>query len=182
MTFTRVRAMIFVVVLFVTAGVVVLTAINRDTQNEPPQDPCAAGQTRVNVDVLDEEQVTLNIFNATDRRGLADQIAGEFGNRGFTAHKMDTMPEVLPEGLPTDGSWELAGYLVYGPEAVGAAWLASAYFLEGEYDGTFVEDREGPEVDIILGNGFQQLATSTEVNQAIAANGEPQPPPGTCAA
>jgi len=174
MTFPRVRAMIFVAVLFVTAGVVVLTAINRDTQNEPPEDPCQPGQIRVNVDILDEEHVTLNVFNGTDTRGLAEQIAGELGNRGFTANVM--------EGVPEGGPYDLAGYLVYGPEAVGAAWLVSAYFLEDDYEGTFVAEREGPEVDVILGRGFQQLATSTEVNQAIAANGEPEPPPGTCAA
>jgi hypothetical protein len=174
MTFPRVRAMIFVAVLFVTAGVVVLTAVNRDTQLQPPEDPCGPGQIRVNVAVVDEEHVTLNVYNATQRRGLAEQITAEFGNRGFTANTM--------EGVPEGGPYDLAGYLVYGPDAVGAAWLVSAYFLDGEYEGTFQPERVGPEVDVILGNGFQQLATSTEVNQAIAANGRPRPPDGTCAA
>ena len=49
MTFTRVRALIFVAVLFVTAGVVVLTAINRDTQILPPADKCAPGDIRANI-------------------------------------------------------------------------------------------------------------------------------------
>jgi hypothetical protein len=173
MTFPRVRAMIFVAVLFVTAGVVVLTAINRDTQNAPLADPCAPGEIRVNVSVPEQEEVTLNVYNGTVRVGLADQIAGEFANRGFIANKMDATPE--------GGPFPLAGHLVYGPQAVGAAWLVSAYFLDGEYAGTFIPDREGPEVDVILGDGFQQLATTTEVNQAIAANGEPRPPAGTCA-
>jgi hypothetical protein len=174
MTFPRVRAMIFVAVLFVTAGVVVVTAINRDSQLQPPADPCEPGQIRVNVEVLDEEQVTLNVYNATDRRGLAEQISNEFTNRGFTANTMQEVPE--------GGPYEKAGHLVYGPEGVGAAWLVSAYFLNGDYDETFVPDREGPEVDVILGNGFQQLTTTTEVNQRIADLGQPVPPRGTCAA
>lgn len=175
MTFPRVRALIFVAVLFVTAGVVVLTAVNRDTQTQPRQDPCLPGQIRVNVAVPRQSDVTLNVYNATDRAGLAEQIAAEFRNRGFTAN---TMPDP-PEG----GPYDLAGYLVFGPEAVGAAWLVSAYFLPRQYEPLFQADREGPEVDVILGNGFQQLSTSTEVNQRIADLGPPEPPNSdTCAA
>lgn len=174
MTFPRVRALIFVAVLFVTAGVVVLTAVNRDTQTQPRQDPCLPGQIRVNVSVPRQSDVTLNVFNATDRAGLAEQIAAEFRNRGFTAN---TMPDP-PEG----GPYDLAGYLVFGPEAVGAAWLVSAYFLPGQYDPRFDDEREGAEVDVILGEGFQQLSTTTEVNQRIADLGRPVPPDNTCAA
>ncbi len=174
MTFPRVRAMIFIAVLFVTAGVVVLTAINRDTQTQPPEDPCAPGEIRVNLDMPEQADVTLNIFNGTARPGLADQIAGELANRGFVTNTMDAAPE--------GGPYPMAGHLVYGPEGVGPAWLVRAYFLEDEYEVTFVPDRVGPEVDVILGDGFQQLATTTEVNQAIAALGPPREPPGTCGA
>ncbi|MBX6749778.1 MAG: LytR C-terminal domain-containing protein [Micromonosporaceae bacterium] len=174
MSFPRVRAMIFVAVLFVTAGVVVVTAINRDSQLMPPQDPCEPGQIRVNVDVPDEEQVTVNVYNGTDRTGLAEQISNELANRGFTTNTM--------EGVPEGGPYTLAGYIIFGPEGVGAAWLVSAYFLEGEYDPRFDKDKQGPEVDLILGADFQQLTTQTEVNQRIAELGQPQPPDGTCAA
>jgi hypothetical protein len=175
MTFPRVRAMIFVAVLFVTAGVVVLTAVNRDTQIQPPEDPCGPGQLRVNVDVVDEEHVTLNVYNGTQTPGLAEQISAQFRNRGFAANTM----EGVPEG---GGPYELPGYLVFGPDGVGAAWLVSAYFLPRQYDEHFVPERVGPEVDVILGTEFQQLSTSTEVNQRIADLGRPQPPEGTCAA
>jgi hypothetical protein len=180
MSFPRVRAMIFVAVLFVTAGVVVITAINRDSQLLPPQDPCEPGQIRVNVDVPDEEQVTVNVYNATDRPGLAEQISNELANRGFTANTMQGLPE--GETYADAAPYELAGYIFYGPEGVGAGWLVSAYFLDGEYVADFLEDKEGPEVDLILGAGFKQLTTQTEVNQRIADLGQPQPPDGTCAA
>jgi hypothetical protein len=174
MTFPRVRAMIFVAVLFVTAGVVVLTAVNRDTQVHPPEESCGPGQLRVNIEVPKQEQVTLNVFNGTDRTGLAEQIAGELSNRGFMA--------TAKEGVPEGGPYDLAGYIVYGPDAFGAAWLVRAYFLPDEYQPSFIRDRVGPEVDLILGTGFQQLTTTTEVNQRIADLGRPEPPDGTCAA
>jgi hypothetical protein len=60
--------------------------------------------------------------------------------------------------------------------------LVSAYFLVDEAERNFQIDRKGAEVDVTLGNKFQQLATSTEVNQSIAANGTPELEPGTCEA
>jgi LytR cell envelope-related transcriptional attenuator len=172
MTFPRMRALIFVAVLFVTAGVVVLTAINRDTQTQPPVDPCEPGEVRANIAVPDPGQVTINVFNGTNRVNLAQQIGGEFTNRGFVVSKTETAPE------PFSG----VAKITYGPAAVGSAWLVSAYFLADEYEGDFQLARAGSEVDVTLGDQFEQLATSTEVNQAIAANGKPKAPAGTCAA
>ncbi len=180
MTFPRVRAMIFVAVLFVTAGVVVLTAINKDTQTQPPPERCKPGQVRVNVDVPeDRTKVTINVLNGSPaRNGLAQQVGAEFSHRGFTVANMADNPE---------GEFGGVARLVYGPEAVGAAWLVSAYFLpayfeDGDAEKIFVIDRTGPEVDVVLGNKFQQLATSSEVNQAIAQEGAPEAPTGTCEA
>jgi hypothetical protein len=172
MTFPRVRALIFVAVLFVTAGVVVLTAINRDSQTKPAAAVCEPGQVRVNVDVLDEEQVVINLYNGSSHLGLAEQISSELANRGFIIGKV--------EAVPPDQQFAGVGSITYGPGAVGAAWLVQAYFLAGELDDHYVPDHDGPAVDLVLGNSFQQLATLTEVNQRIAALKAPKPPPGTC--
>ena len=172
MTFPRVRALIFVAVLFVTAGVVVLVAINRDRQALPPEAECTPGQVRVNIEVLRREDVVINVINGTARVGLAEQIAGELANRDFAIGRV--------ESLPADQGYAGVGHVTYGPGGVGSAWLVQAYFLAGELDETFDRDREGREVDLILGDSFQQLATTTEVNQRIAALGEPRPPAGTC--
>lgn len=176
MTFTRVRALIFVGVLFLAAVFVVLTAINKDTQTQPKVEGCEPGQVRVNTAVLDEEEVILNVFNGTSRVGLAEQISSELANRGFNIGTIGTAPVV--EGI----TYTQPGYITYGPQGVGAGWLVKAYFLVGELEETFVPDRTGPEVDLVLGSGFQQLSTSTEVNQRIAALGPPKAPSGTCAA
>jgi LytR cell envelope-related transcriptional attenuator len=174
MTFTRVRAMIFIAVLFVTAGVVVLTAINRDTQILPIADKCAPGDIRANITVPERYQVTINVFNGTNRIGLAEQVGGEFENRGFNVAKMETAPDGKP--------YEDIAMITFGPDALGASWLVSAYFLVDEAEMNFDRERTGSEVDVTLGAKFQQLATSTEVNQSIAAKGSPELYPGTCAA
>jgi hypothetical protein len=164
--------MIFVAVLFVTAGVVVLTAINRDTQTLPPEEICRPGQVRVNVDILDEGDVVINLFNGSSHVGLAEQISSELKNRGFVVGSVQT----VPPGQQYPG----VGQISYGPGGVGAGWLVQAYFLEGELSDNYIEDRQGREVDLVLGQSFQQLATTTEVNQRIAALGEPVAPEGTC--
>lgn len=174
MTFTRVRALIFVAVLFVTAGVVVIMAINKDTQTLPVAEGCLPGEIQANIKVPERDQVTINVYNGTSRQGLADQIGGEFRNRGFQVSKMESA---------ADGKqYDQIAVITYGPQAIGAAWLVSAYFLVDEAEKNYQEDREGAEVDVMLGSKFQQLATSTEVNQSIAAKGSPQLEPGTCEA
>ena len=166
--------MIFVAVLFVTAGIVVLMAINKDTQTQPQLAGCLEGQVPANIKMPERDQVTINVINATARVGLAEQIGGEFKNRGFLVAKTEST---------ADGSqYPEIAQITYGPDGIGAAWLVSAYFLVHEADMNFDLARPGAEVDVLLGNKFQQLATSTEVNQSIAAKGSPQLEPGTCEA
>ena len=174
MTFTRVRALIFVAVLFVTAGVVVLMAINKDTQTRPVAEGCAEEEVPANIKVPERDQVTINVFNGTSRVGLADQIGGEFKNRGFQVAKT--------ESADGSGVTDEIAVISYGPAGIGAAWLVSAYFLVEEATMDFQIERPGADVDVLLGGKFQQLATSTEVNQSIAAKGSPQLEPGTCEA
>jgi LytR cell envelope-related transcriptional attenuator len=174
MTFSKVRAVILVAVLFVTAGVVVLMAINKDTQTRPQVAGCQEGQVPANITMPERDEVTINVYNGTPRVGLAEQIGGEFTNRGFKVAKTETS---------ADGAqYPEIALITYGPDGIGAAWLVSAYFLVHEADMNFDIERKGPEVDVTLGNKFQQLATSTEVNQSIAAKGSPQLEPGTCEA
>ncbi len=71
--------------------------------------------------------------------------------------------------------------LRYGPKAVGAAWLLRAYFLN-QADPQFDTKRTDDVVDVVIGTAFKQLATTTEVNQALAQLGDPVLPPGTCSA
>src|SRR6185436_13419679 len=123
MTFARVRALIFVAVLFMTAGVVVIMAIGRDTQTQPTvANKCPSGLVPARVRMPDEFEVTLNVFNGTKKIGLAQDIGGQFKNRGFKVKKMGNPPgnKVYDNEIAV---------INFGPQAVGGAYLVSAYFL-----------------------------------------------------
>jgi hypothetical protein len=175
MTFARVRALIFVGVLFVTACVLVIMAVTRDTQTKPRvANECPAGLVPAHTTMPERNQVKINVFNGTKIVGLAQQVGGEFKNRGFDVKKMATAPrnKIYNNDI---------AIIRYGPEAVGAAQLVRANFLlEADEAMQFDIRRKGPEVDVTIGVRFQQLGTTTEVNQSIAALGEPELPPGTC--
>lgn len=173
MTFTRVRALIFVTVLFLTAGVVVIMAVNRDSQTQRVQvSGCPAGLIPAKTKMPEFNQVTINVYNGTNTPGLAQTIGAEFANRGLTVKKMQT--------AAGDRVYDEIAVITYGPDAVGAGWLVSAFFLVDQAKMDFQLKRKGPEVDVVIGTRFQQLATTTEVKQSIAALGNPDPPDGTC--
>ncbi|MEV6843971.1 LytR C-terminal domain-containing protein [Actinoplanes sp. NPDC051411] len=171
MSFARVRALVVVGVLVVAAVVLVIVALTKDTQGDPVGDSCPAGAPRVDIELPDDPaQVTVKIYNGTTTPGLADSVTTEFKNRRFTTQK------------PAENKTRYSGIadIKYGPDAVGKAQLLRAYFLDQskmEYDAK----RKGATIDIVIGKDFRQLATSTEVNQSLAAVGEPTVPPGACA-
>jgi len=171
MTFARIRALIFVALLFIAAAIVVATAITKDTQTSTAHSStCAAGLVPAKVRMPERNQVTVNVINGTKTIGLAQEIGDELKFRGFKVDKMSTAAKPVDQ----------IAVIVYGPDAVGAAWLVSANFLVDEAEMDFDIKRKGSEVDVTLGTRFQQLATVTEVNQSIAAIGNPLLPPGTC--
>jgi hypothetical protein len=171
MSFARVRALVVVGVLVVAAVVLVVVALTKDTQGTPVGDSCPAGAARVDIELPDDPaQVTVKIYNGTSTPGLADSVTTEFKNRRFTTQK------------PGENKTKYTGVadIKFGPDAVGKAQLLRAYFLDQskmEYDAK----HKGTTIDIVIGRQFRQLATSTEVNQSLAAVGEPTVPPGACA-
>jgi LytR cell envelope-related transcriptional attenuator len=176
MTFTRVRALIFVSVLFITAMVAVGMAIGRDSQANPVAvETCPSGLVPAKIKMPEHNiDVVLNIYNGTKTVGLAQKVGEDFKNRGFKVKKMASAPG-------NKISNEIAE-ITFGPEAYGAGWLVSAYFLVDSAKLIFDIRRKGAEVDVLIGTQYQQLATTTEVNQSIAALGNPSLPDGTCEA
>ena len=172
MSFARVRALVVVGVLAVAAVVFVVVALVRDTQGDAVAGGCPEGSVMANVTLPDDpEQVTVRVFNGTDTAGLADSVTNEFKNRRFKT------------GKPAENKKKVDGVAVmrYGPEAVGSAWLLRAYFLN-QADAQYDAKRKGVVVDVVIGSSFQQLATTTEVNQSLVELGEPELPVGACAA
>jgi hypothetical protein len=172
MSFARVRALVVVGVLAVAAVVFVVVALVRDTQSDAVSGGCPDGSVMANVTLPDDpEQVTIKVYNGTKIAGKADAVTTEFKNRKFRTEK------------PAENKKKVDGVAVmrYGPEAVGSAWLLRAYFLD-EADVQYDAKRKGAVVDIVIGTGFQQLATTTEVNQSLVQLGEPEVPLGACVA
>ena len=172
MSFARVRALVVIGVLAVAAIVFVVVALVRDTQGGVIAGGCPEGAPLANVTLPDDpDQVKVKILNGTSQAGLADKVTNDFKNRGFATQK----PGV------SRNKFNRIAIITYGPKAVGDAQLLKAYFL-GKAKPRYVAKRTTDVVDIVIGSEFQQLATSTEVNQSLVELGEPEVPPGACAA
>ncbi|HYN95654.1 MAG TPA: LytR C-terminal domain-containing protein [Pilimelia sp.] len=173
MSFARVRALVVVGVLSIAAIVFVVVAVVRDSQSEATAvDGCPAGYVVANVELPEPKQVRLRLTNATNTPGLGRQVANDFRNRRFQV-----------DGRVVDAKQALEGNaaLRFGPKAVGAAQLVAAYFLD-DVERFYDRNRKDNLVDVVIGTEFQQLGTTTEVNQSIGALGKPAVPKGACAA
>jgi hypothetical protein len=174
LTFARVRALAIVALLVVGALVAVSLALSREDPTVRGDQGCPDGSVVANLELPDVRDVKLNVYNGTDQVGLASQVAENFANRDF---------QVLERADdPLGTSVEEVAVLRYGPQAVGAARVVQAYFLNDAVD-EFDIERTDDVIDVVIGSQFRQLATETEVRQSIAAvaNQVAVPPPGTCA-
>ncbi|MGC4746423.1 LytR C-terminal domain-containing protein [Micromonospora sp. DT201] len=163
------RALVVVGLLGVLALVFVVTAIVRDSQGKAGTAAgCPEGWPLADLTLHEPKDVKINVLNATDEVGRAGSVADDFRNRKFQVQKVGNAPKEDKVAL-----------LVYGPKAVGSAHLLQAYFLNNAkpvYDGKRTDDV----VDVVLGNNFQQLATTTEVNQSLGDSGPVEAPPQSC--
>jgi hypothetical protein len=173
MSFARVRSLAVVGALVLAAIIFVTVALIKDRQSGATvAQSCPNNAVMANIKLpQDESEVTLNVYNATDKPGLAGEVKTEFQNRKFKVAKSGNDP--LKKAVKG------AAILRYGPKAVGKAWLVRAYFLN-EADREFDIKRTDDTVDVVLGPKYLQLATQTEVKQALSQLGNPVLPPGTC--
>ncbi|MGW5669648.1 LytR C-terminal domain-containing protein [Micromonospora sp. NPDC003776] len=166
------RALVVVGLLAVFALVFVVIALVRDTQsNAGTAAGCSKNWPLADVTLREPKDVKINVYNGTDEAGLAGSVADDFRNRKFQVKKEGNAPKQVDD----------VAVLRFGPKGVGSAHLLRAYFLDNA-DPQFDIKRKDDTVDVILGNGFQQLATTTEVNQSLGDLGSPVAPPGTCPA
>ncbi len=174
MTFARIRALAIVGVLVIAALVLTTMAIIRDRQtHRPAEAACSAAEIPADMRLLEPKDIKLNVYNATDKAGLAERVANDFKARKFIVDPAQARND--PLGRAVTG----VGVVRFGPKAVGAAWVVRANLLN---DATLEFDikRADDVVDVVLGPGYKQLGTFTEVNQALAAAGPAKLPPGTC--
>lgn len=144
----------------------------RDEASGPAEPECRPEENAEPVRLPEPEAVTVNVYNATTRSGLAQQTADALAERGFTIGEVDNAPEEL------DGEVAGPGLLLGSEQAEesGALAVLGAHLSGAE---PRPGDREDAAVDLVLGDGFEQLAAEDEVITALAALAAPEDP---CAA
>jgi len=104
------------------------------------------------------DEVVVNVYNSTNRGGLAGTTAQELSLRGFRINEVENDPL----GVSLRG----VGEIRYGPNGVDSAALLQFFFP----DALLVEDdRSGPRVDIALGRGFESIQEPGLVAAALAS-------------
>ncbi|MFG2823156.1 LytR C-terminal domain-containing protein [Kitasatospora sp. NPDC048365] len=119
------------------------------------------------------QAVTVNVYNATDKSGLAARTAEELKKRGFTVGKVGNAPTALGK---VPGTIQV----VSGPGGLGAATL-----LKSQAAGaTATEDtRADATVDFVIGDTYAALLDPTQAAAALAEATKPvtpTPAPGSC--
>ncbi|KQV15395.1 hypothetical protein ASC99_07250 [Kitasatospora sp. Root107] len=119
--------------------------------------------------------VTVNIYNATAKSGLAARTAEEFKKRGFTIGKVGNAPANV-EKLPTT-----TVQVISGPAGLGGATLLAAQVTGATKT---ADTRVDPSVDVVVGDAFTTLLEPAQAAEALAVATKPSPVasplPGSC--
>ncbi len=126
------------------------------TSSGPTPGPCVTVTVVPGAGLPKPGAVTVNVYNATDRAGLARGTAGELTQRGFTVGKIANDP--LAKTIT--GVAEIR----YGTKGAGGAKLLRVY-VPGA---TVVSDaRTDATVDLVLGAKFATVATTAQAQAAL---------------
>ncbi|NXY97763.1 LytR C-terminal domain-containing protein [Streptomyces sp. BR123] len=117
--------------------------------------------------------ITVNVYNATQRAGLAKAVGDELKKRGFTVGQVGNAPADFDKKVPGTGI------------LLGSAKTDKAVYsvLGTQIDGDTLQNdaREGGDVDLILGDAFTQLSPQEAADKELALLANPQPAPAaTC--
>lgn len=127
------------------------------TSPSPSPSPCITTMVTPAQELPIKDDVILNIYNSTKKKGLAAQVALDFKREGFRINKI--------ENDPRDARIQGVAEIRFGPNAADAAKLVE-YYLAGA---TMVElDRASDRVDVAVGRGYTQLADGGAVAAALA--------------
>jgi hypothetical protein len=151
--------LIFLLVLALAAAGVWWNVLRKDQERKVEEaKACATAQQAP--PSLDPTTLSVRVLNATDRGGLAQQVATELQVRGFTVAEIgndDTDREVTGPGE-----------VRHGPRGADAAAFV-ALVVPGA--GTYPDTRATEQVDLVLGPDFsfpESLATPEQVAAALS--------------
>lgn len=105
-------------------------------------------------------QITVNVYNATPRGGLAKTTADELKKRGFVIGKVGNAPAAYDKRVPG------TGILLGAPKASGGSFTVLGAQLKGATSKT--DTRKTPDVDLILGTAFKTLNVQKDADQTLA--------------
>ncbi|MFF4365159.1 LytR C-terminal domain-containing protein [Streptomyces sp. NPDC001594] len=114
-------------------------------------------------------QITVNVYNATPRAGLAKAVGDELKKRGFTIGHVGNAPADFDKKVPGPG------ILLGSPRTDKAAYSVLGTQLTGVTQQT--DTREGADIDLILGDAFKELNKKEDADKALAVLANPAPAP-----
>lgn len=158
-------ALVLVLGLSVLAGGVWLRVLDRVDAGATAAPGCGTAT----VGALDPRRIQVRVYNATDREGLAGQVADQLRGRGFAVVAADNDPliDIRVVGGPAE--------IRYGPKGA-----KQAEVVRRQVPGAKLhrDVREDTVVDVALGPKYRRLSTAAELargRQGIAAPAAPSP-------
>ena len=124
----------------------------------PAEAPVAAGATASPGTSAGAAKFTLNVYNSTQRHGLAANTAAQLKQRGFVIGQVTNDP--LKANLTISAQ-------VRGAKSQSAELREVAAEVPGAQIQT--DSRTDPSVDLVLGAGFTSLASTQQVDAAMRA-------------
>ncbi|MFC3573354.1 LytR C-terminal domain-containing protein [Streptomyces yaanensis] len=115
-------------------------------------------------------QITVNVFNATARTGLAKETADELKKRGF---RIGTVGNATKE---YDKKVKGTGILLGAKASLGTSLPVLGTQL-ADAERRADASRKDPAVDLVLGDRFKSLTSKAEADKALAALTAPTPSP-----
>jgi hypothetical protein len=114
-------------------------------------------------------EITVNVYNATQRGGLAKRTADELKKRGF---KIGKIGNATPK---YDKKLKGVGVLLGAPNATDGPFKVLGTQVPGAM--TEADQRTGQDVDLIIGDGFKSLTEKKDADQALVSltNSSPAP-------
>jgi hypothetical protein len=123
----------------------------------PTAAPCVTTTVRPGLVLPKPGTVTTNVFNATDRAGLAKKTSTDLKSRGFLIGRVANDP--LGKTVAT------VGEIRYGPSGKANAQLMSYYVVGATL---VLDQRTDATIDVVIGAKFTAVAPQKTVDAALA--------------
>jgi hypothetical protein len=116
--------------------------------------------------------ITVNVYNATPRTGLAKATADELKKRGFRIGEVGNAPAQFDKKVKGTG-------ILLGPDSARNTSLPVLATQLGGAERRTDAGRKSTTLDLILGTAFQGLTGQADADKALSALNSPEPTPTT---